>query len=69
MNVEPMIKVRLNRFIEQYNLFSLKDSESFEKYVNFSILSNHQPDAFGADSDFLNKVCVGGGNDLGIDGM
>lgn len=64
-----MIKVRLNRFIEQYNLFSLKDSESFEKYVNFSILSNHQPDAFGADSDFLNKVCVGGGNDLGIDGI
>jgi hypothetical protein len=45
------------------------DGIAFERFVNHTILKAHQPDAFDADSLLLDKVCVGGTNDTGIDGL
>jgi hypothetical protein len=69
MTNEPIINARFKKFRESYGLTNLSDGEAFERFVNSSILKSHQPDAFTADSDFLDKVCVGGSGDNGIDGM
>lgn len=69
MTNEPIINARLNKFRDSYGLTSLADGDAFERFVNNAILRSHQPDAFTADSDLLEKVCVGGGGDNGIDGL
>jgi hypothetical protein len=69
MNVEPIINARFKRFKELYDIKDLPDGESFEKFVNHTILSAHQPDAFGADGELFDTVCVGGRDDMGIDGL
>ena len=45
------------------------DGDAFEKFVNHNIFRNHQSDAFGADNELLDFVCIGGSNDCGIDGI
>jgi cold shock CspA family protein len=69
MNVEPIINARFKRFKELYDIKESPDGESFEKFVNHTILSAHQPDAFGADGELFDIVCVGGRDDMGIDGL
>jgi hypothetical protein len=69
MNVEPIINARFKKFKEQFEITNLIDGLAFERFVNHTILSSHQPDAFSADNELLDKVCVGGPNDLGIDGL
>jgi len=69
MNVEPMINARFKKFRESHELASVPDGEAFEKFVNHAILTVHQPDAFTADSELLDFVCVGGEADMGIDGI
>lgn len=69
MNVEPIIKSRFQRFRDNFELSSIGDGVAFEKFVNHAILSGHQPDAFGSDSELLDTICVGGSNDMGIDGI
>lgn len=69
MNVEPIINVRFKRFKDTYEINNLSDGEAFERFVNHAILSAHQPDAFGADGELFDIVCVGGRDDMGIDGL
>ena len=69
MNVEPIIKARFKRFKDSYDLDEVQDGIAFERFVNHAILSAHQPDAFSADEELLDLVCVGGENDMGIDGV
>lgn len=69
MNVEPIIKARFQQFKDSYELGNTKDSSAFEKFVNHAILSGHQPDAFSSDTELLDRICVGGGNDMGMDGI
>lgn len=69
MTNEPIINAKLKKFRDSYGLNSVADGEAFERFVNSAILTQHQPDAFTADSDLLEKVCVGGQNDTGIDGL
>lgn len=69
MQLEPIIAAYFTRFKEINNYTHLKDPEAFELFVNQSILSAHQPEAFNADSDLLDKVSIGGGHDAGIDGI
>lgn len=69
MNVEPMIKARFKQFRENFELEAMQESEAFERFVNHAILSNHQPDAFGSDPELLDQICVGGGDDMGLDGI
>lgn len=70
MNYEPMIQARLKAFRDSFEIDnSVPEGTAFERFVNHSILSSHQPDAFGADDELLDFVCVGGSNDTGIDGI
>lgn len=69
MNVEPIINARLKKFKDSYELNGMADGDAFERFVNHAILSAHQPDAFNADGELLDIVCVGGQNDMGIDGL
>ena len=68
MIIEPIIKAKLKKFIEKYELDMDEDS-AFERFANWVLLQRHQPDAFSTDTDLLDSVSAGGGNDLGIDGL
>ncbi|MDD2982082.1 MAG: AIPR family protein [Crocinitomicaceae bacterium] len=69
MQVEPIINARFKQFRQKNELENIQDSLAFEKFVNYTIYTLHQPDAFTADSELLDFVSVGGSNDMGIDGI
>ncbi|WP_339924668.1 AIPR family protein [uncultured Cyclobacterium sp.] len=69
MQVEPIINARFKQFRQRNELENIQDGEAFERFVNYTIFSLHQPDAFSADSELLDFVCVGGSADMGIDGI
>lgn len=69
MQIEPIINARFKQFKESHELSHLEAGLAFERFVNYAILSVHQPGIFAADSDLLEKVCVGGTSDMGMDGI
>jgi hypothetical protein len=69
MNVEPIINARFKKFRDSNDLNNMADGDAFERFVNHAIFTSHQPDAFSADNELLDKICVGGQNDMGIDGI
>ena len=69
MNLEPIIKTRFSRFQSEFGFENIQESAAFEHFVNYIVLSTHQPDAFRGDKEFLKLVNVGSGNDMGIDGL
>jgi hypothetical protein len=69
MQLEPIIAAKLRNFQERFELSNIQDGVAFGKFVNHTILSTHQPDAFSADSELLEKISVDGEWDTGIDGM
>ncbi|MCB0399639.1 MAG: AIPR family protein [Winogradskyella sp.] len=69
MQIEPVINARFKQFKKSNDLENIPDGEAFERFVNHSILSQHQPDAFSSDTEMLDFVCVGGTSDMGIDGI
>ena len=46
-----------------------KDGIAFERFANHSIISMHHPDSVDLDADLMDLICVGGENDMGIDGI
>ena len=69
MTNEPIINARFKKFRDNYGLNNMADGDAFERFANSAILTSHQPDAFTADSELLDKVCIGGMGDNGIDGL
>lgn len=69
MQVEPIINARFKQFRQKNELEFKPDGEAFERFVNYTIFSLHQPDAFSSDSELIDFVCVGGMSDMGIDGL
>lgn len=69
MQVEPIINARFKQFRQKYELEHVADGLAFERFVNYTIFSLHQPDAFTADSELLDFITVGGASDMGIDGL
>jgi len=67
--MEPIIKQKLDKFCEKMDLKNMQEGSAFERFVNYSILIGHQPDAFNGDSELFDTVNVGGGQDMGIDGI
>jgi len=71
--MEPILKRHFNNFKNSFeiNTDSLPEKEAiaFEKFVNYVLFSLDYPDMFTADTELLDFVCVGGGNDTGIDGL
>ncbi|WP_293907715.1 AIPR family protein [Sphingobacterium sp. UBA5670] len=69
MQVEPIINARFKQFRQKNELEHVPDGVAFEKFVNYTIFTLHQPDAFSADTELLDFVSIGGANDMGIDGI
>ena len=46
MKLQPIIRVKLAKFREDYELQSVSDGIAFERFANQIILSTHQPGAF-----------------------
>lgn len=69
MQVEPIINARFKQFRIKNELENVVDGIAFEKFVNYTIFTLHQPDAFNVDSELLEFVSVGGSADMGIDGI
>lgn len=68
MNLTPILRAKLSKFINNFELEGSAD-ENFERFVNYHILSQDYPGIFDVDYELLDTICVGGGNDLGIDGI
>lgn len=60
----------LNDFQKDFGFSeSIKESELFEHFSNYCILSKIHPEAFYNDNFKIDEIQVGGGNDTGIDGI
>ena len=76
--MEPVLKAYLNNFKKSFDINTtsptgvidpLRESNAFERFVNYVLFSLDFPDIFTADIELLDFVCVGGGHDTGIDGI
>ena len=56
MNVEPIINAKFKKFREKMELNNVADGVAFEQFVNHTILTAHQPDAFNGDSELFEKI-------------
>lgn len=69
MTLGPILHAKLIKYIQDYELSDIKEDDAFEMFVNHHILSQQQPGVFSIDSGLINDISVGGGNDLGLDGI
>jgi len=69
LNIEPIIRAKLNIFREQYSLSKLDNPTLFEYFVNHNVLMPHSPEIFSINTDLLESVSCGTGEDMGIDGI
>lgn len=69
MQLEPIIKVKIKNFAEKYFYDGLSEDAIVERFVNWTIIQRHQPNAFTSDNELLDAICVGGQNDMAIDGL
>lgn len=69
MTLSPILRAKLNKYIRDYGLDKLSEDEAFERFVNYHVLSQQYPGVFSSENELLDAICVGGGNDLGIDGI
>ncbi len=68
MNLKPIIRASLTNYIRKFEL-TVSEDDAFERFVNDQILSESHPGIFTNDSELLDFITVGGGNDLGFDGI
>ena len=69
MKYEPMVKVYIKKFCDDYGYSKEPEDSVFERFVNNLVLTMHQPDSTSKNSSLLETTSVGGGNDMGIDGI
>ncbi len=69
MQLQPIIRAKLNKFREIHDISNVKDSVAFEQFANEMVLSNHQAGGISISEDLLDAASVGGSNDMGIDGI
>jgi hypothetical protein len=69
MTLSPILRAKLKKYIEDYEISDLSLDDAFERFVNYHVLSQQYPGAFNTESELLDLICVGGGNDLGLDGI
>jgi hypothetical protein len=61
---DPIIESYLGDFSTEYKKSHLTEPEQFEHFVNYCVMAKHYTEAFDPDD-----VSIGGGGDLGIDGV
>jgi len=66
---EPILKVKIKKFSEDFGYKTLDENVLFERYINNLILNMHHPDATTKNFSLLEMSSVGGQNDMGIDGL
>ncbi|MDR0196824.1 MAG: AIPR family protein, partial [Oscillospiraceae bacterium] len=65
-----VIASKLKMYRNRYSIpDDVPDGIVFERFVNHSVISMHHPDSVDLDADLLDMICVGGENDMGIDGL
>ncbi|MGN0543763.1 MAG: AIPR family protein [Acutalibacteraceae bacterium] len=69
MKFEPILKVKIKKFAEDFGYKTLNENALFERYINNLILNMHHPDSTTKNSSLLEMASVGGQNDMGIDGL
>lgn len=69
MTLDPIIKAKIQQYKKDYFLNELNEDQIFERFVNDNILSQMQPGVFKTEFELLDQICIGGGNDLGLDGI
>lgn len=69
MTISPILRAKLKKYIQDYELRDMTEDEAFERFVNFNILSQLYPGIFTTETDLLDLISVGGSNDLGLDGI
>lgn len=69
MIYEPTINFELAQFQNAFQYSALQEDKVFERFINYNLLLQFQPDAFNADSELLESVSVGGYDDWGQDGI
>jgi hypothetical protein len=62
--MDRITKTLLKDFADEHGLTALGESDAFERFSNFSVVSKHYSDSFDVED-----LTVGGGNDTGIDGI
>jgi len=76
--MDPVLNSYFTKFKQEFEILTnsptieeqkRKDSQAFEKFVNYIVFSSDNPGIFTGDLDLLDSVCVGGGLDTGIDGL
>lgn len=65
-NFGPILNAKFEKFCNSKGYE--KNGFGFERFVNFVVFNSFQPNAFN-DQELFELVCVGGDNDLGIDGL
>lgn len=68
MTLNPIINAKLRKYKEDFYL-SCNDDEAFERFINYHVLSKFQPGVFDTDFELMDLISVGGGDDLGLDGI
>ncbi len=61
---DRIIEAHLKDFKKQLLIEDLDEAAAFEQFVNYCVISKHYPDPFN-----LEDVALGGGGDLGLDGL
>lgn len=61
---DRILTAYLKDFSDGFGLADLNENESFEHFVNYSIISKHHLESFEPE-----EVAVGGSGDLGLDGL
>lgn len=67
-----ILKSYFVKFCESWGIIyksELEESTSFEKFVNYCVLSKDDSSAFVGNPDLLDFCCTGGGDDAKIDGF
>lgn len=68
--MDLVIASKLKDYRKNYSISSeISDGIAFERFSNHTIVATHHPDLVDSDTELLDLVCVGGKDDMGIDGI
>lgn len=66
--MDTITKSIFTEFVEQFNYQTLSDADAFERFAIYSIVAQHLKNDT-ISKDILENMCIGGGNDWGLDGF
>lgn len=68
IRMDTITKSIFTEFIEQFNYSKLSEDDAFERFAIYSVISQHLKNDT-VSKDMLENMCIGGGNDWGLDGF